>query len=82
LLSYILHTYGGNFSGAFWQGDNTIVMHWLMQSVDDMNMLRTLGTHGSSGLHFFMVIMLLVMILLYSCQVNYLSYDMGGAFGK
>jgi hypothetical protein len=29
-----------------------------------------------------MVIMLLVMILLYSCQANYLSYDMGGAFGK
>jgi hypothetical protein len=31
---------------------------------------------------FFMVITLLVMILLYSCQANYLSYDMGGAFGK
>jgi hypothetical protein len=29
-----------------------------------------------------MVIMLLVMILLYSCQAIYLSYDMGGAFGK
>jgi hypothetical protein len=39
--------------------------------------------HGSNSLHFFfMVIMLLVMILLYGCQAIYLSYDMGGAFGK
>jgi hypothetical protein len=53
LLSYILYTYGGNFSGAFWQGDNTMVMHWLMQSVADMHVLRTLVAHGSSGLHFF-----------------------------
>ena len=31
---------------------------------------------------FFMAITLLLMILLYSCQAIYLSYDMGGAFGK
>ena len=59
-----------------------MVMHWLMQSIADMHVLRTLVAHGSSGLHFFMVITLLVMIILYSCQANYLSYDMGGTFGK
>jgi hypothetical protein len=53
LLSYILYTYDGNFSGAFWQGDNIMVMHWLMQSVNDMHVLQTLVAHGSSGLHFF-----------------------------
>jgi hypothetical protein len=55
----------------------------LMQSVADMHVLRTLVAHESSGLHFFfMVITLLVMILLYSCQEIYLSYDMGRTFGK
>jgi hypothetical protein len=38
--------------------------------------------HGSNGFAIFMVTMLLVMILFYSGQAIYLSYDMGGAFGK
>jgi hypothetical protein len=38
--------------------------------------------HGSDGFAIFMVIMLLVMILLYSGQAIYLSYNMGGTFGK
>jgi hypothetical protein len=38
--------------------------------------------HGSNGFAIFMVIMLLVMILLYSGQAIYLSYNMDGAFGK
>jgi hypothetical protein len=38
--------------------------------------------HGSNGFENFIVIMLLVMILLYSGQAIYLSYDMDGAFGK
>ena len=38
--------------------------------------------HGSNGFAIFMVIMLLVMILLSTSQAIYLSYDMGGTFGK
>ena len=72
----------------FWQGNNTMVMHWLMEPVDDIHMLYMLVAHGSNGFAFSMVIMLwfrlmlitlLVMILygivrLYSDQAIYLSY--------
>jgi hypothetical protein len=65
-----------------------MVMHWLMEPVDDIHMLYMLVAHGSNGFAIFMVIMLwfrlmlitlLVMILygivrLYSDQAIYLSY--------
>ena len=38
-LHFYIYAYGRNFGGAFWQGDNTMVMHWLMESVVDIHML-------------------------------------------